>query len=528
MQSRPSTAYPGHEHGDVRFKPVGFQEIRGGSVNWRGFFHVLVFLSLIGLQAHHMSEQGPRAGTDARWYIGYALSILHESRLPPGRVEIVPLYPLWLAMWMHVDPDYRDYLQCLHENAPYWREGKKFWPGDASNCRPLRLANVGFYVQVFLGAVGTGLVWLAGWLASGRPMVAHLGAFFAVYAGSWLILGNQYRSEELVIPLLAGINVCLAWLVLSGVRRRGWIRVRTAAVAITCGLLLGALALVRPPYEFLLAALPFAAAVWMLRDRPRRREIATVTAWILVSASLVLAPWIVRNHTAKGFVGLTEGYGSHILYERLAFNAMTWRQWMAAFPAWSGGGGLRLAREWFGPDTVAVFHPLHQEYYAWRGVEERTRMRAIVASDDQLGLVLGRMWSDLPKHLAVSLPLAWRGMMQSPQIWYGNALWLLVIFSFVQGSGRNRSVLAALAFCPFFVLAVNALVSTSLPRYSVGLLMPLSVGVALPVAWIVEGAWSRMRRRRSSVVPDGRPNHPQPSATSRRDPSRGCPDERAP
>ena len=113
-------------------------------------------------------------------------------------------------------------------------------------------------------------------------------------------------------------------------------------------------------------------------------------------------------------------------------------------------------------------------------------MQAIVAFDDQLGLVLGRMWSDLPKHLAVSLPLAWRGMMQAWQIWYGNALWLLVIFSFVQGSGRNRRRPGGAGVLPLFVLAVNALVSVSLPRYGVGLLMPLSVGVALPVAWIVE------------------------------------------
>ena len=119
-------------------------------------------------------------------------------------MKSVPLYPLWLAMWMHVDPDFRDYLQCLHENAPYWSEGKKFWPGNVVNCRPLRLDNIGFYVQVFLGAVGTGLVWLAGWLASGRPMVAHLSAFFAVYAGSWLILGistGPKSSSSLFSPV---------------------------------------------------------------------------------------------------------------------------------------------------------------------------------------------------------------------------------------------------------------------------------------------------------------------------------------
>ena len=490
----------------------GFRNVpRTGKAHWKRFLHALVFLSLLGLQVHYAFERGPRDTVDAGWYIGYALSTLHESQLPRGPAEIVPLYPLWLVMWMHVDPDYRNYLQCLRFNLNYWSGGKKHRDGDRNLCEHLRLDNVGFYVQALLGAVGTGLVWLAGWLVSGRPTVAHLSAFFAVYAGLWLYQGgNAHVPESLVIPLFAGVNVCLAWLVLSGVRRRA--RPQTVAVAITCGLLLGALALVRPPYEFLLAALPAAAAAWMLRDRARRREIAAVTAWIMISASLVVAPWLVRNYTEKGFVGFTEGYAASILHERLAFNAMTWRQWLAAFPLWSGRGGYRSAREWFGPETVAYLSYGRPEYYAWRGIEERARMQATVAPEDQLGVALGRMWSDLPKHLAVSLPLAWRGMEQTWVIRYGSALWLLVILGFALGSRRNRSVLAALAFCPFFILAVNAVGSTSLPRYSLGLLMPLSVGVALPVAWMVEGAWNGMHRlwKRAPAPPRGGPRDGPP------------------
>ena len=271
--------------------------------SWKWFLHALVFLSLIGLQVHQAFERGPRDTVDAGWYIGYALSILHEQRLPPGTVDVVPLYPLWLTMWMRIDPGYRGYLQCLRFNLPYWSGEKVIRDGDTSLCR--HLDNAGFYVQALLGAIGTGLIWLAGWLVSGRPMVAHLSAFFAVYAGRWLVQGgNAHVPESLVIPLFAGVNVCLAWLVLSGIQRRA--RLPTAAVAVTCGLLLGALALVRPPYEFLLAALPAAATVWMLRDRPRRRAIAVVTAWVLVSASLVghpLARTQLHGERLRGFHG---------------------------------------------------------------------------------------------------------------------------------------------------------------------------------------------------------------------------------
>ena len=474
-------------------------------MNWKWLFHAFVFLSLIGLQVHRAFERGPRDGVDSRWYIGYALSILHERQLPPGSATFVPLYPLWLTMLMRIDPDYRDYLQCLHERLPHWSGGKKFQGKDTSVCG--HLDSIGFYVQVLLGAAGIGLVWLAGWLASGRPMVAHLGAFFAVYAGRWLILGGDaHTPESLAIPLFAGVNVCLAWLVW----RRGRTRLRTAAVAVTCGLLLGALALVRPSYEFLLAALPAAAAVWMLRDRPRRRTIAVATTWILIGALLVVTPWLVRNYTEKGFVGFTEAANaSWILMERLAYNGMTWRHWIAAFPLWSGYGGPRLAGEWFGEDVRDWLKKGDPEIRERRIKGEH--MLTNVAARDRLGVVLRRVWAELPRHLAVSVPLAWRGMNQINGIPYGSLCWLLVILGLARGTHRNRSVLAALAFCPFVILGINAFVSTGTPRYSFGLLTPLSVGVALSVAQAAEGAWSRTRRLwERAPAPRGAPRNGSP------------------
>ena len=112
----------------------GLRNVPRRRTSWKRFLHALVFLSLIGLQVHHAFELGPRDQFDAGWYTGYALSVLHESQLPRGRVEIVPLYPLWLTMWMRIDPDYRGYLQCLHFNLPYWSGGKVVRDGDTSLC----------------------------------------------------------------------------------------------------------------------------------------------------------------------------------------------------------------------------------------------------------------------------------------------------------------------------------------------------------------------------------------------------------
>ena len=473
-------------------------------MHWRTLLHVLVFASLLGMYVHHAIGLGARDTGDARWYIDIALSVADGSPHDSGGADVLPLYPSWLAGWMRIDPDVRAYLECLHGNLPYWRAGKRYAPTRSLDiCRPLD--HLAFYLLILLGAASTGLVWLAGWVASGRPMVAHLSAFFVVYAQRWVYYGgNAHVVESLAIPLFAGFSVCLVWLACACIEEKpGRTTLRKSAAAVTCGLLLGALALTRPPYSYLLAALPLGAAVWMLRDRPRRREIAAATAWVLAGALLFTAPWLVRNYTERGFVGFTKTYGAFILFQRLDYNEMTWRHWLAAFPVWSGRAGRTLAAEWFGKDVV--------HWLVFDNPEGRQRriqgdhILANVAPEDQLGVVLRHVWADLPKHLAVSVPLAWAGMKQwrGNRIPFGYACWLLVLFSLVRGPPRNRAAMAALTFCPFVILAINSLVAQNVPRYNFALLLPLSVGVALPVVRVLDiagdalrrwGAWTRPRR----------------------------------
>ena len=80
-----------------------------------------------------------------------------------------------------------------------------------------------------------------------------------------------------------------------------------------------------------------------------------------------------------------------------------------------------------------------------------------VAVRDRLGVVLRRVWAELPRHLAVNVPLAWRGMNQNNPIPYGSLCRLPVILGLARGTHRNRSVPAALAFCPFVILGINSI-----------------------------------------------------------------------
>ena len=484
-----------------------FQQIfASGRMNRRVLSHALVIASLIGMYIYSaFVVHGPRYSGDGFFYVEQALSIFRGSQLSE---DALPLYPLWLNLLMHIDPACVDYLQCMCETLPRWpawdlRWGEHF--GDVVKgkrgvilavCRPWD--NIGFYAQALLGAIGIGLVWIAGWLASGRFAIAHISAFVALYLDRYLLYSTAYRPENLVIPLFGGVNVCLAYLALGRARTMP----QRVVVAITCGLLLGALILTRPPYEFLLVALSLAAAIYAFRNGARRREITVAIAGILISALLVIAPWAAYNYKVRGFVGLSKGYALGILAERLTFNAMTGRQWLAAFPFWTSEqrGETELGDNWvtklFGAETTAPLDKRHPDYFT-RGkrVHEAKQPYKDALANGYLSL-LGRILSDLPKHFVTSVPLAWRGMSEftkGPTL--KSTFYVLLIFSFVYGTHRNRSVLAALAFCPVVVLAINALVSVNINRYNIGLVTPLSVGVALPIAWAIDGAWNRLRRR---------------------------------
>ena len=459
----------------------------------RRLVHGLVFVALIGLQVHNHYDRGPTDGFDAHWFIGLALDYRDEGLLGVDPVRYPPLYPLWLSALMGLDPGYEAYLRCLHENLNHWRvEGGNLvrsGGGDLASC--LRMPHLGFAVQAALGALAIALVWFAGHLLSGRPAVAHLAALIALSVpNNWLLWGTRHIPENLVAPLFAGFNLCLAWLVWRG-RTKG--PAQRAAVAILGGLLLGALALTRPPYEYLLVALPAAAAIWMFRERARRREVLLALGGLLFGASLLFAPWAAHRAARSGSDTVAATYGSEILALRLGFNEMSGRQWLASLPRWAGRYGYEIAVALFGEETVAPLDWGHPEYL---GDRARNFFEG-VPPEERFGVLARRKLGELPKHLAVSVPLAWRGMRQLQRRFpLGNLWWIFVGLCLLYGTERNRTVLAALSFCPFVILAINALVSESLPRYSLGLLLPVSAGSAWAFVRFADRLWTGVRRRR--------------------------------
>lgn len=462
--------------------------------------HLLVLLALIGLVVRSAVEMGPRDGFDSHWFIGYALAE-RDSRVFPDSTDHPPLYLAYLLALMTLDAGYERYLECLHENLPHWSceegECERVPGGDLASCR--RIAHPGFSLQVLLAALSVVPVWLAGYLASGRPAVAHLATLLVVWNPYWLPWALRHTPYTLVVPLLPAFHLLLAYLVFAGTGAS--VRRRTAA-AIAAGLLLGALTLLRPPYEYVLPALAGAAWLWMLRNRARRREIAASSALLLASALLVFA-WPALREREENHRSPPRGiYAAEILEGRLEFNEMSARQWAASFVHWSGNYGGRLSARVVGEDAVAALRYGTTEYFPRR--EREGNLFAELAPEEWLGAALARAFAEWPKHLAVSLPLAWRGMNQLPWVPLGNLLWFAVLFVFVRGTERNRLVLGALSFDSFVVLGICALVSESQARMSLGLLLPLAVGTALAAIRLGDRLSARWARRRGSAAPRNR------------------------
>ncbi|MBZ0294351.1 MAG: glycosyltransferase family 39 protein [Anaerolineae bacterium] len=180
----------------------------------------------------------------------------------PGRV---PLYPAWLAV--------------------------VYWAGHGSY-------NFAAYAQALLGVLTIPLTY-----ALGRRLLGGLAGLLAAFftAISYLLIYQSFRilSENLYIPLLLLVMITLwdAWQ--RPVRRR----------LILAGVVLGVSNLVRPTLLFF--PLAFILVVWLMAGyRPARRW----GAIYLVSAVLVITPWIVHNYARY-----------HAIFPLQTSNAILWQ-----------------------------------------------------------------------------------------------------------------------------------------------------------------------------------------------------------
>jgi len=423
--------------------------------------------------------------TTGRFTDGFMFDPAPDGQRRPG-MRFGPLYPAVLAAVAAADPGLRSAMACVVQ-----AHGRAQTVPDACP----RAAPVMRGAQILLTAATLWLVWwmgrvlggaACGWVALGAGLVA---------APTLLDAAFMLMTEALCLVLTtaasaAGLRALCAW------RREGTGHGRVAGSRLPvapavlgwsglAGAVLGLAILARPAFLYLVPALLLAGGVAACRHPATWRRAAPFAAAAL-AAALTVAPWVARNAVVLHRAGLTFGYASHTLVQRIAFDTMTWREYGRAFVCWLPDGNAFGRRLWgpgacdrFGweehPDTFYVLglrHMLGQTLAAAGGWEHH------------LGYLLCHYVLRMPLwHALVTVPLALRGAWVHH--WWGFALGLLC------AGWTLRALCARTGCCPgfllvalpaWFMLGLNAAVAVNQPRYNLMLVPPYCLAAGLGAA----------------------------------------------
>jgi hypothetical protein len=274
----------------------------------------------------------------------------------------------------------------------------------------------------------------------------------------------------------------------------GWKTARTRHFVLA-GCLLGLLCLTRPSF---LVVVPVATVLILLNGwlfDVKQKQVWTHVIAFTLTFGIILGAWMTRNAISVGKFAVSEEYGSAVLIERFAYNDMTAREFVTAFPYCTPGIGDLAFDLIYGRDSMHrfVFHTRDSFFHVGRGrrdalVKEYGKLDPLIG-----GIVGEEMRTNWWRHLLVSIPLGWCGM------WAG-WLWSLALIPLfglacVRAVRRRQPMLLLYAAPALVMLALHALVANHYTRYNLILLGPYSIGAA----WIIH-EWVANRRSRARAV----------------------------
>lgn len=392
---------------------------------------------------------------------------------PPAGMFFMPVYPLIVYAVMAVDPRFARTVDCTIEADANHR--------DLDTCDtyalPLKIVHAMFLALGILAVALTGEAIFRG------ARVFYLGGLLAtagVLAEAELF--SFLMTESVAFCLFSLFGYALVRALKSG-RARDW------ALA---GAVLGVGVLTRPSY---LSLLPVALVLMAVNARwlaptDFRRTVRHMAAFLLVCIA-VIGPWLARNAISVGKLRLSEEYGSVTLIERFAYNAMTWREYLLAFPFCVPVVGPAVVEPLAGENAMARFDWDAPGSFFHLG---RDRRLALIKTHQRLDPLIGdivrtEMQRDGLQQLATSIPLAWCGLWVS-KFWSVLMLplfaWALVV------SVRRKSPLLLVYATPALMLVgVHGVLANHYPRYNLGLIGPIAVGAA----WMLLQGFEAWRRR---------------------------------
>jgi len=476
----------------------------------RALLAAVIIAGWLGLLWSQTPVPAPFRTFDQPLYLGIAYDLQHLHRFtdgsgfatlhldparPPG-MEIMPLYPAFLAATAMLDPAFDRSLRCFVEQSDN--------PSCANRAplpRTLQLVMVG---AVYL------MLWRIAVRATCSPRVGALSLAVGLLAAPILVRGaSMLMTETLSLCLITAATAAaveaakarrvLCWVLLSGV-------------------MLGLTAMTRPAFVYLLPAAGIAGAcLALIRPRPVRG--LALVATFLLGGAVVIAPWVVRNAIVLSHPAMTSGYAALVLAQRVAFNLMTWPQYakfyLCGLPDGNGMGNLLL-----GPNAC---EPFQYEYrpgtFYWIGNHTfmQQTITAAGGAQHQFDYLLHQYILAHPLwHALVSIPMALRGLWIDH--YWGLILAVLCVPLTWRAVRRGDDALLAATLPGWFMLAFHGAVAVNQERYNLILLLPFSLagGVALERVWQRHASALRRRMSHQSIGRRGQPAIDDAGAEERR------------
>ena len=385
-----------------------------------------------------------------------------------------PVFPAMILAVMKIDPRFAEAVRCSVDS----NRGHRDEPVCEAYEIPIRILNA---VLLALGVVAIGFIAelifrQTRWIFA----VAGLLATAALAAEAHIFSFVMTESTQFAFYGVFG------WAFLSALVLRSIVRF------VIAGVLLGVLALTKPSF---VALFPIALTILLYfgyKITKLPRNMIVFHSLVFTAAFVcVIGPWMARNYVAVGKFGLTKEYGSAALVERFAYDDMSAREFLLAFPYCTPGIGDLLFDKVEGKDSMHrfLFHTPSSFFHLGR-----ERRETLVAQHGELdpligGLVRTEMSTNWWRYLIVNIPLAWCGM------WPGNVVALLLLPLFIYAAVRTvrarEPLLLLYAIPAVLMLLLHAAVGNHYTRYNFILIGPYSVGAA----WIICSAFSYGRWR---------------------------------
>jgi len=443
---------------------------------WR-FAPVLALGAILAVCAGLWSQSAvrPLSEYDQPFYIGIAYDLRTTGRFTdgfffapadagqtrPSGMRFSPLYPALVAVAMAVDSTFARAVECVVQSN-----------AKATNC-PTAAGLLRFLQFLMLAIFLLIVCWVAREVL-GSARAGLIALVIAAMTAPVLLKFVNYVMTEITALLLLALAIAAAVAAQRG---------RSGAWLFVAGLCLGLTALTRPAYLYLGYACAVVGLGLVLWRQPRMRKLPLLLAFVGGLATAVL-PWIARNEIMLGRPALTQGYDSHTLVQRIAYNQMNWREY-GLFYICGLPDGIGLSQFLFGSKACERFRRDPEAADSFYNIGNGRLMQETVAAaggwHQHLNYLIGNYILAAPlTHALVTIPFALAGAWIHH--YWGLVLGIVCgVLTWRALRAGDKGLLVVTLPC-WFMLLFHAGVAINQYRYNLILILPYSIAGA----WLVE------------------------------------------